>query len=88
MEFFSYLVTYKYINFFTVGNYNAGENDWVEDYLESHDVSYENNRLNALDSLDNSWAEEYLITSEQDIQWVNHIFSADFNLYGNYIFVI
>ncbi|CAL1263962.1 unnamed protein product [Larinioides sclopetarius] len=34
----------------------------------SYDLAYENNRLNSLDSLDNSWAEEYLITSEQDIQ--------------------
>lgn len=48
--------------------HNASENEWVVNYLDSHDVAYENNRLNALDSLDNSWAEEYLITSEQDIQ--------------------
>ncbi|GFT24349.1 hypothetical protein NPIL_1031 [Nephila pilipes] len=42
-----------------------GENIWVQNYLESCDPSYENNRLNSMDSLDNSWVEEYLITSEQ-----------------------
>ncbi|XP_054715772.1 peroxisomal targeting signal 1 receptor-like [Uloborus diversus] len=43
-------------------------NDWVQNYLGSHDIAYENNRLNTLNPLDNTWAEEYLITSEQDIQ--------------------
>uniref|UniRef100_A0A2L2Y324 Peroxisomal targeting signal 1 receptor n=1 Tax=Parasteatoda tepidariorum TaxID=114398 RepID=A0A2L2Y324_PARTP len=47
---------------------SSEENVWVEAYLDSHDLAYENNRLNSLDSLDNSWADEYLITSEQDIQ--------------------
>lgn len=46
---------------------SSEENVWVQTYLESHDLAYENNRLNSLDSLDNSWAEEYLITSERDI---------------------
>ncbi|KAF8777490.1 Peroxisomal targeting signal 1 receptor like protein [Argiope bruennichi] len=50
---------------------NPSENNavWPQNYTESsYDLAYENNRLNSLDSLDNSWAEEYLITSEQDIQ--------------------
>lgn len=50
-----------------IANYNI-ENDWVQKFQQPHDLAYENNRLNALDSLDNTWAEEYLITSEQDIQ--------------------
>jgi peroxin-5 len=48
-------------------NFNSQENDWVQKF-QTFDLAYENNRLNALESLDNTWADEYLITSEQDIQ--------------------
>ena len=51
-----------------IENYNARESDWVQNFQQSYDLAYENNRLNALESLDNTWADEYLITSEQDIQ--------------------
>ncbi|XP_035226649.1 peroxisomal targeting signal 1 receptor-like [Stegodyphus dumicola] len=48
----------------------SGENVWRQIYSDSHNLAYENNRLNALDSesFDNKWGDEFLITSEQDIQ--------------------
>ncbi|GIY16582.1 peroxisomal targeting signal 1 receptor [Caerostris darwini] len=46
----------------------TGDNAWIKNLESTEDLAYENNKLNTLDSLDNSWADEYITTSEQDLR--------------------